>query len=128
MRTMAVAELQERAAELEQLSTMLSAAESGHGQVCVVEGPSGVGKSRLLDECAASAEALGMRTLRARCSELTRDYPFGVARNLFESIVVRADAETRATLAAGARGAGRAGSRATARPPMSSVSFMVCTG
>jgi len=98
MTTMGVAELRERAAELTQLSAVLAAAGSGRGQVCLVEGPSGVGKSRLLDECAASADALGMRTLRARCSELTRDYSFGVARNLFEGSVFRADAGTRATL------------------------------
>lgn len=85
MTTMGVAGLQERAAELEQLSAVLAAAEGGSGQVCVIEGPSGAGKSRLLDEYAVFADALGMRTLRVRCSELTRDYSFGVARNLFES-------------------------------------------
>src|ERR1700712_3766977 len=99
--TMGVAELRERAAELAQLSAVLAAAGSGRGQVCVVEGPSGVGKSRLLDECAASAEASGLRILRTRCSELTRDYSFGVARDLFEGTVVRADDELRAMLMQG---------------------------
>ena len=61
MTTMGLAELRERAAELTQLSAVLAAAGSGRGQVCLVEGPSGVGKSRLLDECAASADTLGMR-------------------------------------------------------------------
>jgi hypothetical protein len=100
-RLLGVAEPLERAAELQQLSALLAAAGSGRGQACVIEGPSGVGKSRLLDECAAYAEALGMSVLRARCSELTRDYPFGNARNLFEAILVRADAETRAKLMRG---------------------------
>jgi DNA-binding CsgD family transcriptional regulator len=98
---MSAAELLERAAELTQLTAALTAAASGRGQVCVIDGPSGVGKSRLLDECAASAEATGMRTLRTRCSELTRDYSFGVARNLFEGSIVRADAELRAILMQG---------------------------
>jgi DNA-binding CsgD family transcriptional regulator len=101
MAKMAVAELRERAAELTQLSAVLAAAGEGRGQVCVVEGPSGVGKSRLLDECAASADASGMRVLRARCSELTRDYSFGIARNLFESTVIRADSQLRALLMQG---------------------------
>ncbi|MDT5282900.1 MAG: hypothetical protein QOJ20_4095 [Mycobacterium sp.] len=70
-RLLGVAEPLERAAELQQLSALLAAAGSGRGQACVIEGPSGVGKSRLLDECAAYAEALGMSVLRARCSELT---------------------------------------------------------
>src|ERR1700738_1611710 len=91
----------ERTAELQQLSAVLAAAVSGRGQVCVIEGPSGIGKSRLLDECARSAQTLGMSVLRARCSELTRDYPYGVARNLFETMLVRADARTRADLMRG---------------------------
>jgi predicted ATPase len=48
----------ERTAELQQLSAVLAAAASGRGQVCVIEGPSGIGKSRLLDECARSAQTL----------------------------------------------------------------------
>src|SRR6202022_717253 len=91
----------ERTAELQQLSAVLAAAASGRGQVCVIEGPSGIGKSRLLDECARSAQTLDMSVLRARCSELTRDYPYGVARNLFETMLVRADARTRADLMRG---------------------------
>jgi DNA-binding CsgD family transcriptional regulator/tetratricopeptide (TPR) repeat protein len=96
-----MAEPVERAAELKQLSGLLAAAGSGRGQVCVVEGPSGIGKSRLLDECAGMAVALGMNVLRARGSELARDYPFGVARHLFEARVVRADVSTRARLMRG---------------------------
>ena len=49
---MGLAEPLEREAELTQLSAMLTAAQDGRGRVCVIEGPSGVGKSRLLDECA----------------------------------------------------------------------------
>ena len=85
--TMGVAELRERAAELEQISALLAAAGSGRGN-CAWWGPSGVGKSRLLDESASLAEVLGMGVLRARCSELTREaFLFGVARNLFDSIL-----------------------------------------
>ena len=96
MTVMGLATPLERAAEIEQLSAVLVAARDGRGQVCVVEGPSGVGKSRLLDESASSAAALGMCTLRVWCSELTRDFPFGVARSMFGAESMRADAETRA--------------------------------
>ena len=95
---MGLAEPLEREAELMQLSAMLSAAQVGRGRVCVIEGPSGVGKSRLLDECAYAAKGLEMSVLRARCSELTRDHPFGVVRTLLEPTLVRSDAETRAKL------------------------------
>jgi predicted ATPase len=98
---MGLAEPLEREAELKQLSALLVAARDGHGQVCVVEGPSGVGKSRLLDECASGARGLGLSVLRARCSELTRDHPFSVVRTLLEPTLVRADEETRAKLMRG---------------------------
>src|SRR3954451_5634208 len=101
MAQMTVAELRERAAELTQLSAVLAAAGRGRGQVCVIEGPSGVGKSRLLDECAGMAAAQEMNVLRARGSELTRDYPFGVVRHLFEARVGRGDADMRAKLMRG---------------------------
>ena len=95
---MGLAEPLEREAELMQLSALLTAAQTGRGQVCVIEGPSGVGKSRLLDECASAARGLGLSVLRARCSELTRDHPFSVVRTLLEPTLVRTDAETRAKL------------------------------
>jgi predicted ATPase len=72
---MGLAEPLEREAELTQLSALLTAAQNGRGQVGVVEGPSGVGKSRLLDECATLARGLELSILRARCSELTHDHP-----------------------------------------------------
>ena len=98
---MGLAEPLEREAELTQLSALLTAAQNGRGQVGVVEGPSGVGKSRLLDECATLARGLELSILRARCSELTRDHPFSVVRTLLEPTLVRADEETRAKLMRG---------------------------
>ncbi len=94
----------EREAELKQLSELLGAAQSGRRHVCVVEGPSGVGKSRLLDECAGTARALGLSVLRARGSELTRDHAFSVVRTLLEPTLVRADEHTRAQLMHGPAG------------------------
>jgi AAA ATPase domain len=91
----------ERAVEVKQLSAVLAAAAGGRGQTCVIEGPSGVGKSRLLDECAGMAAALEMNVLRARGSELTRDYQFGVVRHLFEARVDRGEMGMRAKLMRG---------------------------
>jgi DNA-binding CsgD family transcriptional regulator len=101
MSEMGPAEPLEREAELAQLSALLAAARGGSGQLCVIEGPSGVGKSRLLDECVRAAQPLGVSAIRARCSELTRDRPFSVARTLFEPTLMRADTAVRAQLMRG---------------------------
>lgn len=42
-----------------------------------------------------------MQVLRVRCSELTRDHPFGVAQNLFGPTLLRSDPVTRARLMQG---------------------------
>ena len=117
----------ERAIEVKQLSAVLAAAAGGRGQVCVIEGPSGVGKSRLLDECAGMAAALQMNVLRARGSELTRDYPFGVVRHLFEARVDRGEVGTRAKLMRG-RPNWPSPSSDWGRPRTSSVSSTDFTG
>ena len=95
------AEPLERAAELEQLSALLAAAGNGRGQVCVIQGASGIGKSRLLEECAGLAGLSGMAVIRARCSELASGHTFGVVRDLFEANVVRAEADARTSLLRG---------------------------
>jgi DNA-binding CsgD family transcriptional regulator len=86
----------ERTAELGQLAKVLRDAQAGHGQVCLIEGPSGIGKSRLLKGCADQADAADIRVVRVLCSELTCEYPFGVAHNLFGPLLLRADPALRA--------------------------------
>jgi DNA-binding CsgD family transcriptional regulator len=92
--------LLEREEELALLDALLAKAHDGQGAVAVVEGPAGIGKSRLLD--AARERADGCRVLRARGGELERDYPWGVARQLLEASVALAPAEERAELLVGA--------------------------
>ncbi len=77
-------ELLERESELAVLSEVLGAARSGRGGVALVEGPAGIGKSRLLDAARAAAEAAGMEVLRATGRELETEASFGVAAELFE--------------------------------------------
>jgi DNA-binding CsgD family transcriptional regulator len=60
----------------------------------------GVGKSRLLAAARSSAAVAGIRTLSARASELEREFPFGVVRQLFEAAV--ADPAERERLLSGA--------------------------
>ncbi|MGH3292868.1 MAG: AAA family ATPase, partial [Trebonia sp.] len=73
----------ERETELAALSAALAAARAGAGGLVVLEGPAGIGKSRLLAEASAMADVLGLAVLTARGIDLERDAPFGIAADLF---------------------------------------------
>src|SRR5215207_740467 len=74
------------------------------GDLAVIEGPAGIGKTRLLEEARAAADGLGLAVLHARGGELERDFGFGVVRQLLEPRVAGAGASERAELFAGAAG------------------------
>lgn len=76
--------LLEREESLTDLRAVLAAAENGSGSLALIEGPAGIGKTKLLQ--AASEQALldGFECFAARAGELERGYPFGVVRQLFE--------------------------------------------
>jgi DNA-binding CsgD family transcriptional regulator/tetratricopeptide (TPR) repeat protein len=59
-----------RAGELERLLALLDRAERGRPAVGLVAGDAGVGKTRLLDELAATAAARGTRVLVGGCMEV----------------------------------------------------------
>jgi DNA-binding CsgD family transcriptional regulator len=94
-------ELFEREAEVAGLSQALAAAREGAGGLVVVEGPAGIGKSRLLASARAEATALGMVVLKARGIDLERDAPFGVASELFAGPLAAASPDERARLLSG---------------------------
>jgi len=56
-----------RAAELARLDAYLKAASDGQGRVVFLAGEAGIGKSRLLDELAKTAEERGFRTMMGTC-------------------------------------------------------------
>src|SRR5262245_66281655 len=63
--------------------------------VALVQGPAGIGKTRLLVETRERAGSEGFRVLSARGGELERELPFGVVRQLFEPVVVDPDERAR---------------------------------
>lgn len=77
--------LLEREAELAVLRDALTTVGGGHGRLVVVLGPPGAGKSRLLGAARDMATAAGVPALLAHASELERDVPFGVAKQLLGS-------------------------------------------
>jgi DNA-binding CsgD family transcriptional regulator len=79
--------LLERESELREVDRAVEEACGGAGALVLVEGPGGIGKTRLLDAARAHAREQGMAVHSARASELDRAFPFGVVRQLFEPLL-----------------------------------------
>jgi DNA-binding CsgD family transcriptional regulator len=82
-------DLVERAGELASIEDTLRRAGSGAGQLTLVEGPAGVGKSALLAAAASRARQLEAEVLSAHAGEFERGLPFEIARQLFVRVLVR---------------------------------------
>ena len=93
--------LLDRDDELAALGRQLQAVRAGTGQVMVVEGPAGIGKSSLLAAAAGVAEARDVVVLRARGGPLEQDAAWGVARQLLSPVRASADWDELAVGAAG---------------------------
>src|SRR5882672_7693467 len=65
-----------RAGELKVIGALVTALVQGHGGVLVIEGPPGIGKSRLLTEVMALADKSGVRTLFGEAFEYQQTVPF----------------------------------------------------
>src|SRR6201993_571044 len=65
-----------RAGELEVIDAQVTAVTQGRGGVLVIEGPPGIGKSRLLTEVLALADQGGVRTLFGEAFEYQQTVPF----------------------------------------------------
>ncbi|HET9102421.1 MAG TPA: AAA family ATPase [Solirubrobacteraceae bacterium] len=76
--------LLERESELEVLDDLVMRAAGGAPAVAVIEGPAGIGKTRLLLAARERARRAGLREMAARGSDLERGLPYGVVRQLFE--------------------------------------------
>jgi DNA-binding CsgD family transcriptional regulator len=81
--------LVERAGELSSIEDALRQAWSGAGQLILVEGTAGVGKSALLAAAAALARQLEAQVLSAHAGEFERGLPFELTRQLFVRVLVR---------------------------------------
>ncbi|HEV7581365.1 MAG TPA: AAA family ATPase, partial [Mycobacterium sp.] len=65
-----------RADELKVIGALIAAVAQGRGGVLVIEGPPGIGKSRLLTEVLALAEKTGVRALFGEAFEYQQTVPF----------------------------------------------------
>ena len=94
--------LLEREHEVERVRGVVRAVGQRAGEVVVIEGAAGIGKSRLLEVARVRAAELGLRVLSARATELEQGFPFGVMGQLFERAIVAADPGERERWLAGA--------------------------
>ena len=89
-------DLVERESELAEIETFVR-----RGGVMSIEAGAGVGKTSLLEAACAIARRERRIVLRARGSDLERDFAFGIARQLFERRCADATADERDALLAG---------------------------
>jgi AAA ATPase domain len=68
--------LRGRADELQAITALVDGIADGRGGVAVIEGPPGIGKSRLVIELMALARQRGVRTLFGEAFEYQRAVPF----------------------------------------------------
>lgn len=92
------AQLHERRGELAALAAAVAGAADGRGAVVLVEGPPGIGKTRLLGATAELARDAGLTVLQACGAQFERDEPFGVVRQLLERELLTAPPQRRALL------------------------------
>ena len=121
-------DLLDRSREVAAVRLALDDLDAGEPRLLVIEGPAGVGKTRLLTEARRMAAERSVRVLTARGSQLEKAFGFGVVRQLFEPLLT--DPGRRDGLLAGPQPAHGASSnpwrarRPTARSPPSTG----CTG
>jgi DNA-binding CsgD family transcriptional regulator/predicted ATPase len=98
------ASLLERDRELTEFGDALTLAQEGRGRVVLVDAPAGLGKTTLLAAACHAAVEAGFNCLRARATELERDFAYGCVRQLLEPVVAKASDTERDRLFAGAAG------------------------
>jgi hypothetical protein len=94
--------LLEREDDLRRLRGAIERARDGAGGLVLVQGPAGVGKTRLLARVRSDGAAAGLRVLVARGATLERSFAFGVARQLFEAQLLATPDDEREALLSGA--------------------------
>jgi len=94
--------LLERERELGELEAALDEVVAGRGSAVAIEAGAGLGKTRLLHEAREVGAGAGLNVLSARATELERDFPFALVRQLLESEINGLSPDERAGVLEGA--------------------------
>jgi DNA-binding CsgD family transcriptional regulator len=100
-----VTALFERERELAELCTVVGEAGAGTGRLVAIEAQAGLGKTRLLQAAREAGAEAGLHVLTARATDLERDFPFALVRQLFEPQLTGMSAPERDALFEGASAA-----------------------
>jgi DNA-binding CsgD family transcriptional regulator len=92
----------ERDRQLAGIEGALARARTSEGRCILLEGPAGLGKTLLLSLALERARAGGMTVLHARGGTLERQFPLGVALQLFEPYLSAAEPRERRRVFGGA--------------------------
>lgn len=82
-----------REPEVADLRAALGSAREGHGQLLLISGEPGIGKTRLAEEAEEVALRLGMRALWGRCHEIEGQPPFWAWMQVLRAYAQAAGAE-----------------------------------
>lgn len=77
------ADLVERSEAISQLDEALQAAQAGYGNLVVVAGPAGIGKTALWHTVEQLAAARGFAIRGASATELEVGFPYGIVRQIY---------------------------------------------
>jgi DNA-binding CsgD family transcriptional regulator/tetratricopeptide (TPR) repeat protein len=78
-----------RVQELTTLRLLVDRVHSGEAQVALVSGEAGIGKSRLVAEAKAEAEAFGFLLLEGQCFQTDSTFPYAPLLDLFRAYFAR---------------------------------------
>ena len=74
-----------RTREIETLAAFIALARSGQGQVALISGEAGIGKSRLVAHVNSAAQAQGFLFLQGHCFPADRSYPYAPLLDLLRA-------------------------------------------
>ena len=83
-----------RASERDALYRLIERTQSGQGQVALVCGDAGVGKSRLLAEAKSRAAAQGFLLLQGNCFQMDSSYPYAPLLDMLRAFVSQSSLAT----------------------------------